>query len=252
MARKHSSPKSVGANPRKLLRMARQFPIEGAWAQRNWQTHGHARILFARSQPNDDIILGQYIVDYFCAGIKDASYTANMPRQAFFDEYIPFFYPDDKPLDIEADLACEIIWGAVEYAERIGFNPPRSFQDASRVLEPADSFSRNGGVEFGYQGEPLYFPFPNDNQAAIIRKLIDVVGVGNFYYMPPGDVPDDVMELFEREREEETPDSEIWTPDFESAGVDAQSGLWIPGQQTEPEGESADAEQPTLWTPGRS
>ena len=206
----------------------------------------------ARSQPNDDIIFGQYIVDHFCVGVRDASYTSNMSRQAFFDEYIPFVYPDEKPLDIEANLAHEIVWGSVEYAKRLGFDPPRRFQDASRILETADALPRDNAIEFGYKGEPLYFPFPDDDQAAVIRKLIDSVGLGNFYYMPPGDVPDDVIDLMELEGEEETPDPAIWTPDLQRAAATAQSGLWIPGQSPEPEPEDEPTEQPALWTPGRS
>ncbi len=257
LARKQSQ-NSVGVNPRKLLRTAREFSVEGAWAQREWQSHGIAHILFARTQPNDDIIFGEYLVDYRCMGIRNASYSSNIDRESFYNSLIPYLYQGEPPIDLETNLAHEIIWGAVEYAEGFGFDPPRRFQDASLILEPADALPRNGNIEFGHAGDPLYAPFPDDDQAAVIRKLIYSVGLGNFYYVPPGgNIPPDVVELMEAEMEkmgmgEEAEESSIWTPDLQSQGVDAQSGLWVPGQSPGPEREDEQAEQPALWTPGRS
>ncbi len=253
LARKQTQA-AVGINPRRLLRMARQMPVEGAWAQREWQEQGVARVLIARTQPNDNIMFGEYIADYFCAGIKDASYASNIDRDTFFNEVIPSLYSGTPPLDIESDLAHELIWGAVEYAEGLGFDPHRNFREASRILDPADSVPRSGSIEFGYQGRPLYIPAPDDNQAGVIRRLIESVGLGNFYYLPRGDVPEEVAELLRVEQPEETPDSAIWTPELQQrGGVDDQSGLWVPGQQPEPAAsEGEQTEQSLIWTPGRS
>ena len=254
LASKQTSQASATINPRRLLRMARRMPIQGAWIQQGWQEQGVARVLLARLQPNDNILFGEYIVDYFCLGIKDSSNSSNIGNDLFFNEVIPRLYSGTPPLDIEANLAHEIIWGAVEYARELGFEPHRNFRDSQRVLDPPDAFPRDGAIDFGYQDRPLYIPAPDDNQAAVIRRLIDSVGLGNFYYLPRGDVPDEVAELLRVERpDEETPDSEIWTPELQrQGGVDSQSGLWTPGQQTEPAPEGERAEQSLIWTPGRS
>ena len=209
--------------------------------------------MVARSQHNDKILFGEYLVDYLCLGIKNSSYASDVSREGFLNEVIPFLYMGEPPLDIDVNLAHEIVWGAVEYAQRIGFDPPRDFQESSRILEPADALPRSGSMKFGHMGAPLYRPFANDNQAAIIGKLIEVVGLGNFYYVPNGDIPEDVMELMEIEGEEEASDPAIWTPGLQQGGgVDAQSGLWFPGQQTQPAPEGDSSEQPLIWTPGRS
>lgn len=252
LARKQSQ-QPVTLNPRRLLRMARQMPVEGAWVQQGWQEQGIARVLIARTQPNDSIMFGEYIVDYFCTGIKDASYASNVNRETFFNEVIPRLYSGTPPLDIEASLAQEVIWGAVEYAEGLGFDPHRNFREASRILDPFETHTHSGAIDFGYQGLPLYIPAPDDNQVGIIRRLIEAVGLGNFYYMPRGDVPEEVAELLRVEQPEETPDSAIWTPELQQRGdTDTQSGLWVPGQQPESAPESEQSEQSLIWTPGRS
>ena len=235
--------------------MARQMPVQGAWVQQSWQEQGFARILIARLQPNDNILFGEYIVDYFCLGVKDSSTASNIRSDLFFNEVIPRLYSGTPPLDIEANLAHEVVWGAVEYAKELGFEPHRNFRDSQRVLDPPDALPRDGAIDFGYQGRPLYIPAPGDNQAGVIRRLIESVGLGNFYYMPRGDVPEEVAELLRVEQPEETPESEIWTPESQrQGGVDSESGLWVPGQQPEaaPEPEGEAAEQPLIWTPGRS
>ncbi len=243
----------VGINPRRLLRMARQMPVEGAWVQQGWQEQGVARVLLARSQPNDNILFGEYIVDYLCTGIKDSSYASNVNRETFFNEVIPRLYSGTPPLDIEGSLAHETIWGAVEYASELGFDPHRNFREASRILDPADTHPHSGAIEFGYQGRPLYIPAAEDNQVGVIRRLIESVGLGNFYYLPRGDVPEEVAELLRVEQPEDAPESEIWTPDRQQPGnVDDQSGLWVPGQQPQSTPEREQEEQSLIWTPGRS
>ena len=204
-------------------------------------------------------MFGEYIVDYFCTGIKDASYASNVNRETFSNEVIPRLYSGTPPLDIEASLAHEVVWGAVEYAESLGFDPHRKFREASRILDPFDTHTHSGAIDFGYQGIPLYIPAPDDNQVGIIRRLIEAVGLGNFYYLPRGNVPEEVAELLRVEQPEETPDSAIWTPELQqrSGDTDTQSGLWVPGQQPEPviRGQSARAiahlDARALLTPDR-
>ena len=231
------------------------MPIEGAWAQQGWQDQGVARVLLARSQPNDNILFGEYVVDYLCTGVKDSSYASNINTETFFNEVIPRLYSGTPPLAIESDLAHELVWGAVEYAGELGFAPHRSFRESGRILDPADALPRSGAIDFGYQGSPLYIPASGDNQASVIRRLVESVGLGNFYYMPRGDVPEEVAELLQVEQPEETPESAIWTPERQQpGGVDAQSGLWVPGQQAEsaPEGQDSESERQLIWTPGPS
>ena len=252
LARKQTQA-AVGINPRRLLRMARRMPIEGAWVQEDWREHGIARITLARTQPDDRILFGAYMVDCFCTGLRETSTLSNIARDTFFNEIIPRLYPDNPPIKISENLAHEIIWGAIEYAIELGFEPHRDFRESSRILESADTLPRIGGVEFGYQGDPLYIPAPDDNQAGVIRRLIESVGLGNFYYMPQGDIPEDVVEIMELTQHDDTPEPMIWTPGQDQPGIaETRSGLWVPGQPPETASEGEQAEQSLIWTPGRS
>ena len=236
--------------PARILRRAREMPIEGAWVQEGWQEQGAAIVVLARTNSSDNVVFGQYVVDFLCTGVKDTAFATDTPPDVFDNEVIPRLYGGVPPIPIAVELAHEIVWGAVEYAEMLGLRPVGAFRQSQRILEAPDSLSRPGVVVFGYQGRPAYVPAQQDNQAAIISRLIASVGMGNFYYIPQGDIPDDVIDLMQIEQADgDETGAPLWTPEGQQTegGVDSDSGLWTPGEQAA----SEQPEAPALWTPDR-
>jgi hypothetical protein len=251
MARRQSQ-EPQRETPARILRRAREMPIEGAWVQEGWQERGAAVVVLARTNSSDNIVFGEYVVDYLCTGVKDTAFATNVSPEVFDNEVIPRLYGGIPPITAAVELVHEIVWGAVEYAETLGLRPPSAFRQSQRILEAPDALPRPDVVVFGYQGRPAYVPAPQDNQAAIIARLIDSVGLGNFYYIPQGDIPDDVMELLQIEQGEgDEAGAPLWTPEGQQTpgSADSGSGLWTPEQQAAQE-QPADA--PGLWTPGRA
>ena len=235
--------------PAQILRRAREMPIEGAWMQREWQERGAAVVVLARTSSSGNIVFGEYVVDYLCTGIKDTAFATDVSPEVFANEVIPRLYGGIPPVAAAVELVHEIVWGAVEYAEALGLRPASAFRQSQRILEAPDALPRSG-VEFGYQGRPAYVPAPQDNQAAIITRLVDSVGLGNFYYIPQGDIPDDVIDLLQIEQGEgDEAGAPLWTPEGQQTPgrVESDSGLWTPGEQAA----SEEADAPALWTPGR-
>lgn len=249
MARRQAQ-ESVRETPARILRRAREMPIEGAWVQEGWQDLGAAQVVLARTNSSDNVVFGQYVVDFMCTGVKDTAFATNTPPEVFDNEVIPRLYGGVPPVSVDVALAHEIVWGSVEYAETLGLRPPSAFRQSQRILEASDALARPGVVRFGYQGRPAYVPSPQDNQVAIILRLIDSVGLGNFYYIPQGDIPDEVIDLLQIEQGEvDEAEPPLWTPEGQQTpgSIDSDSGLWTPGEQ--PASEDSDA--PALWTPGR-
>ena len=240
----------VRETPARILRRAREMPVEGAWVQEGWQERGAAIVVVARTNSGSNVVFGEYVVDYLCTGVKTTAFATNVSPEVFDNEVVPRLYGGVPPTAIAAELAHEIVWGAVEYAEALGLRPPSAFRQSQRILESPDGLTRPGVVQFGYQGRPAYVPAPQDNQAAIISRLIDSVGLGNFYYIPQGDIPDDVIDLLQIEQGEgDEAGAPLWTPEGQQAlgSAESGSGLWTPEQQAA----SEESEAPALWTPGR-
>ena len=248
MARRQSQ-EPQRETPAQILRRAREMPIEGAWMQREWQERGAAVVILARASSSGNIVFGEYVVDYLCTGVKDTAFATNVSPEVFDNEVIPRLYGGIPPVATAVELVHEIVWGAVQYAETLGLRPASAFRQSQRILEAPDALPRSG-VEFGYQGRPAYVPAPQDNQAAIITRLIDSVGLGNFYYIPQGDIPDDVIDLLQIEQGEgDDAGAPLWTPEGQQTpgSLDSDSGLWTPGEQAA----SEQSDAPALWTPGR-
>jgi hypothetical protein len=179
-------------SPSRAIRAAREHPIEGCWTFADWDESGLTVVAVARRQPLGHILVGTFIVDYYCLGVKNADFRANIPPEAFYSEVLPMLFMGREYIPISTELAHELVWGAVEYAEQFGFRPHRDFRQAKLALDPPDAHPRPGLVEFGHEGQPFYIQGPHDDPERILEQLRRTVGEGNFHFMlvagnPPPD-----------------------------------------------------------------
>ena len=185
-------------SPRSYVRQARNYPIMGCWIRKDWQEHGLAVIVVARRQPNGNIVFGNYLVDYYCLGLKDTYCNADIAPDEFHDYYLPHMFQDAGFIEIFPALAHEIIYGAMDYAAQYGFKPQRDFRDSQYVLDPPDAHPRSGAVEFSKDGKPFFINGPYDGVDQVIRQLMHTAGEGNFEYlamMGPPDAFDDDLDI---------------------------------------------------------
>jgi hypothetical protein len=215
------------SSPAQLIRQARNYPIEGCWVQRAWQDYGLAFVLVARTQPDGDLIIGDYLVDYYCLGVRHTDCRAGVPPGRFHNEVLPRFFRGQPPLEISPALAHEIVYGAIEFAARFEFSPHRDFKLSSYVLDPPDAHPRTAGVEFGKDGRPVYVEGPHDNANAILARLGRSPGDGNFDYVAADGMAQDSA------------------PADDDAEGEVRSPLWVPTQDAD------DGPRTPLWTPDR-
>jgi hypothetical protein len=186
----HHVPPPPVPSPSRAVRAAREYPIEGCWTFDDWDEGGMTVVAVARCQPQGLILVGTYVVDYYCLGVKDATFRANIPQEDFFREVLDTMLLHHPYIQISTELAHELIWGAVEYAEQFGFRPHRDFRQASLVLDPPDAHPRTGQVEFGHKGKPFYIQGPYDNTERILRQLNETAGEGNYNFTIGVPLPD--------------------------------------------------------------
>jgi len=186
--------KAIGINP--YLQNAREYPLHGCWIMEAWQDAGLTPVVLARTQDNGRIMFGVYMVDYYCLGIKDAYTRADYSRGRFERE-LPGFCAN-APVSCSVELAHELIYGALEYAEKLGFEPHPDFykQKADFMLDPPDSHPREHNISFGKDGKPFYISGPYDSEmksSSVINTLMRTCGPGNFDYLVGlGDLPDEM------------------------------------------------------------
>jgi hypothetical protein len=169
--------------PQEILEKAREYPFLGCWVMEGWQAVGLVPVVVARLPAPDQVIYGSFVVDIFCLGVKNANWNAGLGLKQFYAE-LPRLCAD-RPLECPPDLAHEIIYGAIEFARKYGFEPHPDFSDARQVLDPPEMHSSRQRVEFGRGGKPFYIPGPYDNVKAILEKLERTAGPGNYDYFQP-------------------------------------------------------------------
>jgi hypothetical protein len=167
--------------PRYFIAHAREYPIFGSWIMEGWRESGLTPVVIARQQSPDKVIFANYMVDFYCLGVKDAFCNADFSMKRF--ERILAQLCSGKPEDCAIDLAHELVYGAVDFARRFGFDPHPDFKQASMVLDPPETYPSSGELEFGRDGKPFFVAGPYDNAEAIVAKLERTAGKGNYDYM---------------------------------------------------------------------
>jgi hypothetical protein len=177
---------ALSAVPNQHLQHAREYPLYGCWIMSGWQESGITPVVVAREQEPGRIMFGVYMMDLYCMGIKDV-YTKTDYSLSRFERDLPEFCAR-APEACSVELAHEVIYGGLEYAEKLGFQPHPDFtkQMADLMLDPPDAHPRVDQVVFGKDGQPFYITGPYDSQqkiTSILNTLKRTCGEGNFHYM---------------------------------------------------------------------
>lgn len=142
---------------------------------------GLANVVVARGARNTKVSVCSVLVDTHCLGVKNAIGPRTMGRDELADfkrdVYAVYGRP---PLQITLELAQHLVFGAIEFARMLGFEPASDF-DA--CLGHLGSWSGPSAIRFGRHGKPMYVAGPYDNPEWVIRTLRRSVGQDNFDYL---------------------------------------------------------------------
>ena len=142
---------------------------------------GMAVVMVSRKAGFNKITVCTYLVDLWCLGVKDAS----GPRQVdpvMYRDFVAYAYDPfpEGTEEISLEMAQAIVFGGIEYAAKLGFQPHRDFEQARSQL---GEWSGEPKLTFGRNGKPCYFQGPYDDDLKIMRTLRQNVGEGNFDYV---------------------------------------------------------------------
>ena len=206
--KKQISKPQVQLSPANYIKQAaRKVPVYECLINEGWEEGGMAQIFIARKKQHGNIILGVYIVDTFCLGLKNTMFQHNMSEIEY--ELHKREISRNTNMDwkkLPSNTCFNIIYGAIEYAEDLGFMPNKDFSTTEYILDDVESLEFED-IEFGRDGKPYYFAGPYDDTSRVIAKLKKAVGEGNFeVIMPMGgfsETPDDFDKYVRNEYEDD-------------------------------------------------
>ena len=172
-------------SPKKYISTkARELPFHESFINHNWEFKGLASIFLSKKMPGGNYIVGVYLVDIFCLGIKNTFYNFNL-SQFDYQEFYEKFNEKEGLITLDLETIHNIIYGAVDYAEDLGFKPQADFKLTEYILNPDLISGGIDEIEFGRDGKPFFIVGPDDNINRIIATLNRAVGEGNYDVLYP-------------------------------------------------------------------
>jgi hypothetical protein len=149
----------------------------------DYKESGMAIVLIARQHKTGNITFSSFIVDIFCLGLKDTNSAFNRTEEEYVD-YKDQVFSHGPEIPISYDLAHNIVFGAIEYAKKLGFAPHKDWETAQFILQPKSSPTvEKMDLDFGKDGKPFYMSGPFDKVNSIINKLNNAVGADNYTFV---------------------------------------------------------------------
>lgn len=184
-----------------IVDRARKLPIYKCWSIGD-NVSGIKQIIVTRQKTGGKLVVGFFLVDLFCLGLKDTFYREfddEEELEAMVFSKLPY---EINKQEIDPTYAQNLVYGVIEYAEDLGFSPHKEFKVSEYILDDIEELEYIE-IEFGKDGKPFYLPGENDNIVKNLMILDANVGKGNYNYANAFDYDDDDDDDdFEEEMEE--------------------------------------------------
>jgi hypothetical protein len=194
MSKQKKNKQVINLSPENYIRQrARNLPIYKCWINDSWYSSRLATIFVCRRHVSGNITLGFYLVDLKCLGVKDTFYQYNIAEELFLQKVEESKQHDLNYIEISYELAHNIIYTAIEYAEEYGFDPVPDFTRITQYILEEDSddipvIEVHCGDE---NGQPLYVNTGHDTPAKerqVLAQLEKTAGHENYHFILKADL----------------------------------------------------------------
>lgn len=178
--------KNQQISPEKYIKnKSKDLPYHVCYATSEWfESWELVSVIVSKKMPSGKIIFGIYLLDKGCLGLKKTDYRFGFTEEDFEDFVEKIFEPYPVGYEeISVEDVHNLIYGAIDYAQELGFEPQKDFFTVTRFFLDEDLITDAiDDIPFGKDGKPYYFSGPYDNVAKIMATLRNKVGDGNFEF----------------------------------------------------------------------
>lgn len=162
-----------------IIKNARKLEVFNCWKSDTSTGIGH--FVVARQRKNGTLVVGVYLLDLNCLGLKDTFFIEFEDIYELKKEILEINIGVMDYEEIEPNLFFNYVYGAIEYAEDLGFKPHKDFKITEYILDDAEEIEFVD-IEFGFNGRPLFVAGPNDNINSLMAILDKNIGRENYDY----------------------------------------------------------------------
>lgn len=170
-------------SPRKYIQTrARTLPVYKCLVNADWRESDLASITVMRRHVNGNVTAGSYLVDLLCLGVKDTFFWFNEPESAITDRM-----PPGMMMEIDYNLAHNIIWAGHDFAADYDIEPTKDFALTQMILEEDNDdiplMEIHTGDESGQPRLVANFPGQYSRELSILARS---AGEGNYSFVSAG------------------------------------------------------------------
>lgn len=175
---------------------AKNLALDKCYITSDWNENKVGHLLVTRKHSNENVTYAFFLIDLALYGIKDASYKFNASsldvEEIIENDYIEFD-------EISYDLAHNIVYASLEWAEDFGFGPHKGWEVAQYIMEEDTEDIPLLDVECGIDGKPAIFEDTARVFLGDIKTLEETAGRGNYqvFYEEEEDEEDEDLEEYD-------------------------------------------------------
>ena len=169
---KNKGPRPKISPTRYIRERARSFPVGKCYRTPRQDEFGETQVIVTRVRPDGNFIMGAYLVDTFCLGVKDSFWKVNMSPFELND-FLDHIRNNVGLKELSYEEAHNLIYGAIGFAEDAGIEPSKEFDLGQYILEEDTDDVPLIEYEFGKNGKHFLVIGPEGNERkylGILRK----------------------------------------------------------------------------------
>lgn len=147
---------------------------------------GIGTLLFARGSGSGQLVVGAFLLDTFCIGIKDI--VLRPMEAAQLDSYLDVLSAATLMAPVDPSYARKLLRDLVQWSGSLGFKPHADFAAAERLFGDIDPQACETSFKFGQEGKPLYMAGPSEPPPLVRRRMDQLstqLGSDGFHYIVP-------------------------------------------------------------------
>ncbi len=136
-----------------LSKVVTTWPLHSCSFGKNWQEKGLTTVFIARTMPHGNYLVGMYLVDAWCLGVKNADIKVNITPRELQNLQAGVDSSEKDRVAVSYQAARSLVLGSIKYAESLGFPPHPDWEPSQILMDPNEPFEDK--FVFGKDGEPM-------------------------------------------------------------------------------------------------
>ncbi len=196
-AKKADLDRRTTKDPSVRLKDAADWPVYEAYRSKTLWSDGIGYIIIARKSSGPRLIVGNFLVDVYCLGVKDALWSPETMDS--LRGYLSEIEERVKLEPVSAAYGVKVVRGAVDFAAQYNLAPAPDFKYVKLLLDGIDTSECSEEFTFGKDGKPFYIQGPYDSPEKARSIVAKIEGVGDFLTIETGASPLDLARGFDPE-----------------------------------------------------